>query len=799
MRPAIGCIATGVIAIVCLGVLVGQPVLLHPGRGVVGWNPGSDFQVMTWSLTWWPWAIGHHVNPLHTQLLWAPGGFPTIWLTAIPAVSLLASPLTLTLGPVVAYNVLMFAAIGLTAACAYLLCYELTGRADASAVGGLMFGLSPYMLGHTASQHLDLTFIWPIPLIGWAIVRRFRGRWQGGRSFVFVIAALLVVVLGSSLELFLDLTLVLGLAFAIALAGARSRRHAVLRIGGLVGLAYCAALPLIAGAAYLALTSPHAALPYPPASYSIDLANVIVPTPLSLLGSGGAARELSRNYVGNIGEQDGYLGLPVLIVIVLATRAGWRRGAWLAASLLVLVLAVSLGPVLTIGGRPLLRMPFALNRLPLLADMLPARLSLFTALLAASLVAVWLGTERRGWLRAGAGLLILVSLLPNFALSRHIAHAWSNAQTASFSTAKPPTGFVAYPDWRRLIRPGESVLVLPTGARTASLYWQLEGDMRFRLAIPATPFVPPGVAAEPTVLGLVDQTLTHTDGERLAAARLRAFLTEDHIGAVVTPLASGRWRRTLADATETRPRMLAGSLVYLTHPLPPLAASGELAKAKAGRHGVTAWLHYNGQRAEVEVKLGGSRPFPLSTPTADAEHLAVAIGRDGRTAVAFTQWRRSVLLLRVAVHTPGDRWQLVTLDRRRQPIWSPRLRVTQNGTIVVAWLDVANPLRLVRVAIRTPQGRWQPSLTLETADGLASIDVAAKGPGSAVLAWRDILASEQRIRVATYTPAGWTGPTTIAATLSSVSRLRIARPQPPCLEWTGGRNPRVWCQPDLDA
>ena len=79
--------------------LVGPDVLLHPGRAIVGRNPSSDFQIMTWSLAWWPWAVGHGVDPLHTSLLWPPGGFSLLWLTSVPAPALLALPLTLSAGP----------------------------------------------------------------------------------------------------------------------------------------------------------------------------------------------------------------------------------------------------------------------------------------------------------------------------------------------------------------------------------------------------------------------------------------------------------------------------------------------------------------------------------------------------------------------------------------------------------------------------------------------------------------------------------------------------------------------------
>ena len=110
--------------------LVGGSVLLHPSAAAVGSNPASDFQIMTWSLGWWPWALLHGVNPLHTSLLWPPSGFSTLWITTIPVPALIASPLTLLAGPLVSYNVLMILAVPLAAGAAYLLCWELTRSAS---------------------------------------------------------------------------------------------------------------------------------------------------------------------------------------------------------------------------------------------------------------------------------------------------------------------------------------------------------------------------------------------------------------------------------------------------------------------------------------------------------------------------------------------------------------------------------------------------------------------------------------------------------------------------------------------
>src|SRR5437660_8611156 len=90
---------------------------------------------MTWSLEWWPWAVGHRVDLLHTHLLWPPEGFSTLWMTTIPVPALLATPLTLTVGPLVAYNVLILLSVLLATGAAYLLCHELTDRLVPSLVG----------------------------------------------------------------------------------------------------------------------------------------------------------------------------------------------------------------------------------------------------------------------------------------------------------------------------------------------------------------------------------------------------------------------------------------------------------------------------------------------------------------------------------------------------------------------------------------------------------------------------------------------------------------------------------------
>jgi hypothetical protein len=51
-----------------------------------------------WMRVWF--SLARHLNPFLTSQVWAPQGVDLTWTTSIPAVGLLAAPLTLTLGPV---------------------------------------------------------------------------------------------------------------------------------------------------------------------------------------------------------------------------------------------------------------------------------------------------------------------------------------------------------------------------------------------------------------------------------------------------------------------------------------------------------------------------------------------------------------------------------------------------------------------------------------------------------------------------------------------------------------------------
>jgi hypothetical protein len=737
--------------------LTGLGPLLRPDRTVIGRNPSNDFQIMAWSLRFWPWAIAHGVAPWRTSLLWAPTGFSTLWLTTIPGPALVAIPLTLTAGPIVTYNVLVVAAIVAAGLAAYLLCWELTRNAGASAAGGLPFGLSPFVLGHTLSEHLNLLVIFPLPLLTLVGLRHWRGA-LSTRAFVTAFALLLLVLLSSSLEVFADTTAVLAIVAAISIIGGGAKRTALLALARRIAYAYAACLPLLVPIGIAALTTAHGAVAHPPVDFSTDLLNSVVPTPTVLLGSLGSLEGITRHFVGNIGERDGYIGLPVLAVCVAALRSDWRT-LWPVASLILVAFALALGPIVAVAGRPVTSSPLSLDALPILGNGLPARLTVFASLGAAMLVAVWFARERRRALRVGAGILLVASLLPNFWPARSLPGAWATSTAFEWSTASIPAGFVQNANWSKVVPAGSNVLVLPASDRTAAQWWQAKADMQFALAVPGSPFVPPPLAADPTIVRVVDDVLPQLEGTALGAARLRALLTARHVTTVVvTPRGRGRWRAVVRRATGTLPVRLNGSLVFRV----PRRLAQLMGRRLVG-HGF--WLEYAGARGRVVTR----------SRTLTDDNVQSAVAANG--AVLMIEWYGHDELVRLASRTPFG-WRFATLARNPGPIWTPRVAVTRDGTTVAGWIDDLQSERQFLVASIRPNGTLAIQ-RLDSGQGLGSYGLRAVGANNVSITWDDSLAAEWRLLSARLTGSGWTTPRTLETGLSPPSQEILGNPLSP--------------------
>ena len=150
-------------------------------------------------------------------------------------------------------------------------------------------------------------------------------------------------------------------------------------------------------------------------NYPADLLSFAIPTPMTWLG-GKSFSAVSSAYIANTGEDGAYLGLPLIAIVIAYWSECFKRPATKVLMAVTLVAVVwSLGEVLNVDGHPTISVPFKLLAgYRLLNEVLPVRISMYTALATALAAALWVaapGTFR--WPRWLLGLLAVIFLFPN--------------------------------------------------------------------------------------------------------------------------------------------------------------------------------------------------------------------------------------------------------------------------------------------------------------------------------------------------------------------------------------------------
>jgi hypothetical protein len=264
-----------------------------------------------------------------------------------------------------------------------------------------------------------------------------------------------------------SLALVLGLALAYALApSTRARlRDVPGPLAGAVGIALLVSAPLV----YYSVTGFQSGSIHIPKFYNGTLLNFVVPTNLTWVGGAWLAH-LSRHFRGNITEQGAYLGLPTL-AIVAWYGAGARRSStirYLLAALGAAVL-VTLGTGLVLESRIEAWLPWRLVAgLPGLDNVLPVRMSVYVALAASVIVALWTASHD-GWWRWLLPALAVIAIAPDAThdLWRLHPERWA------FFTQK--TYRICFPR-------NQNLAIFPLGYHDSSSLWQAESGFYFRLA-----------------------------------------------------------------------------------------------------------------------------------------------------------------------------------------------------------------------------------------------------------------------------------------------------------------------------
>ena len=456
----------------------GLPVASHFGRDWIG--SGSDPQIFVWSLAWWPHAVLHWQNPVVTHAVWPPVGLDLTWVSSIPALAAVFAPVTLTAGPVAAYNAASILVPALGAWTAFLLCRHVTRSYWPSLTGGYLFGFSSYELGHLQG-HLHMSSVFLVPLAALLVIRFVEGSLDD-RGLVLRLGPLLAVQFLLSTELLFTLTLALLVAWVAAAALVSASRRRLAALVRPLFVAYLVAAVLTSPLLVYALSHFQRGSLNAPRLFSADLLNLVVPTRLTALNPGFVHRT-AATFRGNDAENGAYLGLPLLAIAVwFAWQGRRRRASWLLITLLLLAIVAALGPNLHVRSATYAPLPWKpLVDLPLLNNVLPVRFSMYAALAAALIAACW---------AAGAAPLVARVALAAVAIAATVP-----ALGHSFWHGKPhrPTFFTSGL-YRACLPSRTTVLALPYPSLNGAMLWQAEAGFRFRLADAwLSPVVPDGV------------------------------------------------------------------------------------------------------------------------------------------------------------------------------------------------------------------------------------------------------------------------------------------------------------------
>ena len=435
----------------------------------------GDPGVFTWFLRWTPFAVGRHISPFYSDWLNHPAGVNLMWNTWVALPGLLLAPLTHAFGPVLSLNVLLTLAYGLSAWSAYLAIHRYVPNHGAAAAGGLVYGFSPVMIGHAHHPNLILVFLlpWLFVLVDEVVVRqRWSPVWLGAVLGLVAAAQLLI---GEEL---LVATGLLAAVLVVVLVVMCPRE--VPGRAGYAAAAVAVSLLVFAPLSYLPLKAQltgHARVHSditPEARGSSDLLAVITPNRLSAIAPEAAVR-LGDRFTGT---KEAYLGVPILLVALAVLVARWGSLVVRAGfAMLAVCLLLSLGARLRVGGRPTgVPLPWtAVEGVPLVQNMVPSRLAVFTALFAGLLLAVALDGLWSGGGWALRGLAVLTALVVLAAL------APPGPFRARPVVATPP--FFTGGAVRALPRDGVALVVpFPRRGRTnVAMVWQAQAGMWFKM------------------------------------------------------------------------------------------------------------------------------------------------------------------------------------------------------------------------------------------------------------------------------------------------------------------------------
>ena len=458
----------------------------------------GDAALQVWFLELARVTLGQGHLASHTSLIDYPSGINLADNVSFPLLGTLFAPVTALIGPVGTFVLLLRLGIVLSSLSAFFVLRRLVRSGFAAAVGGALYGFSPYMT-HQAPVHAFLVFV-PLPPIMLLIVAEEASLSRSGGAFKrgMLLGILAVAQFFISAEILITTVLIAVVTLASFaawhLAARRQLRTQAKSLCRLTAGAFTVAVPFMAYPAWYALFGPERVVgPTQPVTLpGIDVLGSVLPPDRYLLAGGILGW---RGPTVPLQGDMAFLGVPLLILLVWVV-VRFRNLIAVRAAAVVAVSAwlLALGPRLVVNGRVTqVPLPFAvLARIPVLQDVTPSRLTLYVDWAAAVLVAFGIAglieSTRRITRSTGPGAR---------AMTRRKAAAVASIGAAGIAAAVAPVlpasrvpiaalgpaqqfagGLVSHH-----IPMGAVVLTVPYPAypNDQAMLWQAEDGMRFSL------------------------------------------------------------------------------------------------------------------------------------------------------------------------------------------------------------------------------------------------------------------------------------------------------------------------------
>lgn len=355
--------------------------------------PGDTNQYM-WFIGWTWHAIEQGQPLLVTSAFNYPNPINIMDYTSVPAMGLFFGWMYSIAGMVFTYNLIIMVNYALIFVFGKLTLRALGIGRLMSSIGGLLFCLMPYVTAQDV-EHLNLSFIAPLFMVGYCLVRiaqsEKRPGWLMGILTGLAMTLAFYIFIETTLTLVFCVAIIYGYALIFAFRDTYQLTLRMLNFRFLLGaiIPMFLVIPGVLNFLQGAGPSPSIkALVFFDLSRSNNLLALVVPSQL-YLAHNQETMKLTSHFLGNPSEWDVYMSIPfIILVIVFAIRQWSKPSTRILAFAGLSLLLLSFGPWLHIGSvQTRVLLPWrVIVYVPILREALPSRLGLYVFYLTIILV-----------------------------------------------------------------------------------------------------------------------------------------------------------------------------------------------------------------------------------------------------------------------------------------------------------------------------------------------------------------------------------------------------------------------------